>query len=336
MKGKKVLLVEDNEINQLVVTNFLKKLGAEIIIAENGKIAIDYVKEYKFNVVLMDLQMPVMGGLEATREIRKFLSNKDLPIIAMTAAVLEKDRDDSLLAGMDGFIAKPIDFKALQDIILKFKDQQINHNLNYIMENHSELNIFKDIINQKRLINLLESGLSINAILSITKGFANGHRNDNKKLDEFIAKNEVENAKRLFHTMAGISGNIGADKLYEISKKLENSENLFDDVESINKFRETLNNLISAIDIEIQKNISENINISENKLENNISLKEYLIYFKNKLESHEFISDDEEKQLKNYLKNINNSESYKSLFYFLENLDYENSLKIINELIKNI
>jgi signal transduction histidine kinase/CheY-like chemotaxis protein len=106
-KGKKILLVEDVEMNRMIVMGLLEDSGCEIIEAENGQIALNLIRENEYDLVLMDMQMPVMDGLTATREIRKF--NKDIPIIAMTANAFKEDAERCIAAGMNTHIAKPID-----------------------------------------------------------------------------------------------------------------------------------------------------------------------------------------------------------------------------------
>jgi len=114
-----VLLVEDNLVNQLVAKELLMSMKAQVMIAENGQKALDSLKENTFDVVLMDIQMPVMDGLTATEEIRKIERHQNLPIIAMTAHAREEDKQRSLAAGMNLHIAKPVTAKLLLTSILK-------------------------------------------------------------------------------------------------------------------------------------------------------------------------------------------------------------------------
>jgi PAS domain S-box-containing protein len=114
-----VLLVEDNLVNQLVAKELLMSLKAKVVIAENGQKALDSLGEHKFDVVLMDIQMPIMDGLTATQEIRKQEEYQSLPIIAMTAHAREEDKQRSLAAGMNLHIAKPVTAKILSTSILQ-------------------------------------------------------------------------------------------------------------------------------------------------------------------------------------------------------------------------
>jgi signal transduction histidine kinase/DNA-binding response OmpR family regulator len=118
--GAEILLVEDNELNQQVAREFLIKSGLQVTVANNGQEALDLVQQRHFDAVLMDLHMPVMDGLEATRCIRRLPVGGNLPIIAMTAAAMAQDRDASLAAGMNGHIAKPVDPQQLAAVLARW------------------------------------------------------------------------------------------------------------------------------------------------------------------------------------------------------------------------
>ena len=109
LTGKRVLLVEDNRVNQVLATHLLKKLGLLIDLANNGEEAIRQLQDAKYDIVLMDIQMPVMDGLEATRQIRRDARFATLPIVAMSAGVTLDEQEKCASAGMTGFIGKPID-----------------------------------------------------------------------------------------------------------------------------------------------------------------------------------------------------------------------------------
>jgi CheY-like chemotaxis protein len=107
----KLLIVEDDEVSKIVIENLASRKGWEVILAENGKEAIDAYREQGFNVVLMDVQMPIFDGYKATRVIRPLENQKGIhtPIIAMTAYALAGDREKCLESGMDDYLSKPID-----------------------------------------------------------------------------------------------------------------------------------------------------------------------------------------------------------------------------------
>ena len=122
LKGKKVLLVEDNELNREIAADILSEEGMIIETAEDGDVAVEIMKnaaEGQFDLILMDIQMPRMNGYEATKAIRALPDKKTAatPIVAMTANAFEEDRQNALAAGMNGHAAKPIDVSKLMKLL---------------------------------------------------------------------------------------------------------------------------------------------------------------------------------------------------------------------------
>lgn len=127
VKGKLILIVEDNPVNQLLATRILTKLGYEIEVAENGKIAVEKTKNKLFDVILMDLQMPDLDGFQATTIIRtKGNLNNQTPIIAMTAHVLPGEKERCIKSGMNNYISKPFATKELNALIMSYLEQSNN------------------------------------------------------------------------------------------------------------------------------------------------------------------------------------------------------------------
>lgn len=115
----RILLAEDNHVNQKLASRVLEKMGHSIKIAENGQIALDLFKNDAFDLILMDVMMPEMDGLTATRCIREMekIQNEHIPIIALTANAIKGDKEECLLAGMDGYVAKPLRINELKHVI---------------------------------------------------------------------------------------------------------------------------------------------------------------------------------------------------------------------------
>jgi PAS domain S-box-containing protein len=121
----RILLAEDNPVNQEVAVHLIERRGHSVIVAENGRQAIEALERHKFDLVLMDVQMPEIGGLEATRIIREKekASGQHLPIVAMTAHTMHGDREQCLEAGMDGYLAKPIDPKTFLQTVERISER---------------------------------------------------------------------------------------------------------------------------------------------------------------------------------------------------------------------
>ena len=119
-QGIHVLVVEDNVLNQRLMSNLLNKMGCTITIANNGQEAVDTVRTTSFDIILMDIQMPVMDGFASSRIIRNELKST-VPIIALTAHVFQDDKQNSMESGMNDFVTKPVDFKALKEKIMTWR-----------------------------------------------------------------------------------------------------------------------------------------------------------------------------------------------------------------------
>ena len=113
-----ILLVEDNKINQTIGTKLIKMLGSDVTVADNGQIAVDIIKNKTFDIIFMDMQMPVLNGIEATIKLREM--GVETPIIAMTANATTTDKDKCFSAGMNDFLSKPIVKQNIQDVLKKY------------------------------------------------------------------------------------------------------------------------------------------------------------------------------------------------------------------------
>ena len=123
-EGKRVLLVEDMEMNQILASTILNEMGCEVEIADNGSIAVEKVQRSHYDIILMDIQMPVMNGYEAAAAIRALLDEqfKKIPIIAMTANAFDEDKQRAIEAGMNGHLGKPIEIDKLRETLFKCFD----------------------------------------------------------------------------------------------------------------------------------------------------------------------------------------------------------------------
>jgi CheY-like chemotaxis protein len=118
---RRVLLVEDNPVNQAVAEGMLLTLGYEVVVAQHGQEALDRLDAEQFDLVFMDMQMPVLDGVATTREIRRREGTaRHTPIVAMTANAMANEREQCLAAGMDDHLAKPVRLQALQDALQRY------------------------------------------------------------------------------------------------------------------------------------------------------------------------------------------------------------------------
>ena len=244
--GSKLLLVEDNQINQEVAKEILAAAGFEIDICDNGAEALETVQGNHYDIVLMDIQMPIMDGLQATQAIRRLEGEfSDLPIIAMTAHALTEDTDKSFSAGMNGHITKPIE----PDLLLKEISRWLKATEKPVVK-HSDAvtpNAIPDVLPGIDI----EDGLTrLNGNWMIYKRILLSFRNKQfdaaDQLERFILQGEWDNAARLAHSLKGSCGNLGAMQLYKAAADMEQAcHNTDVDVNST--FFETLRNSLTEV-----------------------------------------------------------------------------------------
>jgi CheY-like chemotaxis protein len=116
----KILVAEDNPVNQMVIKAMLSSLGIVPHLVENGEMAVDIIKQQNFDLVLMDCQMPVMDGYRATALIRQFKTDKELPIIALTADVMPEDKAHAQAVGFNQHLAKPLELSKLSECLTQY------------------------------------------------------------------------------------------------------------------------------------------------------------------------------------------------------------------------
>ena len=261
--GRKLLLVEDNEINQQVANEILSEAGFDIDIRDNGEKAVNAVQEKDYDVVLMDIQMPVMDGLEAATKIRS-LGGKytSLPIIAMTAHALTGDSDKSLDAGMNAHITKPIN----PDYVLKIISDWIKPDSDSMKNKKPAAN--KDIGSVADFPELpginVEDGLNrmrgnSTAYKRILINFLNKQSNSAEKIDSHIKKYEWDEATHIAHSLKGSGGNIGAEQLHIDAAALEQACRAEDSAEAnslLPKLTSTLTEIIEGLTV--LNNIEDN------------------------------------------------------------------------------
>ncbi|WP_232821264.1 response regulator [Oceanimonas marisflavi] len=119
LAGCHVLLAEDNRLNQQLIVEYLGRVGVRVTLADNGRQAVEQVTRQPFDAILMDLQMPILDGLEATRQIRRLQHHHDVPIIALTASAMRSDRENSLESGMNTYVSKPVSSTELYQALME-------------------------------------------------------------------------------------------------------------------------------------------------------------------------------------------------------------------------
>ena len=226
-EGRKILVVEDNPLNRELIAELLLDAGAAVDSAGDGGEACRAVKRLKYDAVIMDLEMPGMDGLEASRNIRLDNGLAGLPIIAMTAHALEEDRRICLDAGMNDYLTKPIDEELLFTTLEKWIDVHTTPSAPALAKEPEEAVPFGDL-------NISLPGFDLNdahrrlkgkksLFLSLLNGFYHEYKNGLNELAGAIADREMKKAGRLAHTLKGMASNISASRLQEAASRLHDS-----------------------------------------------------------------------------------------------------------------
>ena len=197
LTGQRLLVAEDNTLNQEVIQQLLSQAGAKVIFADNGLAAVQAIENatLPFDAVLMDIQMPVMDGYEATRRIRDNPAFAELPIIALTAFALEEDRQKSLQAGMTGHITKPIDVDDLLEIL------GATIRKGPAMPETPPL----AIPGIKVDVALQLCGGDIHSLIKLLRAFIDQNGGDPTKARDLALAGDLEGAARLVHGMRGVA-----------------------------------------------------------------------------------------------------------------------------------
>ena len=220
LDGLRILLVEDNRINQEVAAELLRLRGATVTLAGNGAEALDLVRRSSFDAVLMDMQMPIMDGLEATINIREIYETDKLPIIAMTSAVMQDDRERCKAAGMVDFIAKPINPDELVIVLRKYLKLKTPVQCSEC-ENIGEAGGFPE----NSAIDIASALQRVNGnsqlLHSLLLRFSEDHGGAPAQLKLLLSEGKVGQALHLVHAIKGVAATLGAKKLAESAAVLE-------------------------------------------------------------------------------------------------------------------
>ncbi|MBO1928318.1 response regulator [Thiomicrorhabdus sp. 6S2-11] len=256
LNGMRVLLVEDNKINQELASVLLEKVGMTVFIVDNGQECLDFLQQSSassnIDCILMDMQMPVMDGVTATRAIREQDELRNLPIIAMTANAIVGVREECIEAGMNDYTTKPIDADQLYRVLSKYAPQNIAPASSKVQipccsDEQSNFSLM-DLPSFDTKSALVRMGENEQFYCKMLFAFWDEYHLASQLLREMIGSSAQlnEEAVRYLHTIKGLAATLGAEGLAQASKEfeivVENGEDLF-----------AINNLLEQFDSELHK-----------------------------------------------------------------------------------
>ena len=241
VRGAKILLAEDNEINQQIARELLEKVGVRVEIANNGCEAIAKVRDDNFDLILMDIRMPKMDGLMAAQKIRSMATTEDaaeerfasIPIVAMTAHAMNGDREKSLAAGMNDHITKPVDPNELYATLVRWIEPKKREDISSPVQFSATAPPAEKTSEQSPNLPESMAGIDIKEGLLRVAGNADVYRRILKKFrkdfqgfmeklqDAILQDGNFDRAASFVHTIKGVAGNIGANPLFQASSDLE-------------------------------------------------------------------------------------------------------------------
>jgi two-component system sensor histidine kinase/response regulator len=342
VKGARVLLVDDNEINQQVGQEILQQLGFQVDIASNGLEALQALEQAEYQLVFMDVQMPVMDGYEATRRIRMNPLWSQLPIIAITAHTLSTDREKSLQAGMNDQVNKPIDTDELIAVIRKYVKNKGRS------PDRGEL-ILSPAGNERQLPGIVYAeglarvGGNQKIYKKLLLQFAASNADTADKLRNALLSGDLQEASRLLHTVKGVAANIGANDLAAATSQLETAllgkSNKDRDL-LLEEFMTSLTVVMDGIKAleEVLEVVSNNTTVQERAMTrvDSEGLQIHLINLAQMLESGSVESVKHLKILESYLSNTSFQKKFEQLQHDVEIFDMDNALIKLKELASDL
>ncbi|WP_422452286.1 transporter substrate-binding domain-containing protein [Endozoicomonas sp. ALC066] len=250
-----ILLVEDNEINQQVARELLEGMGLKVTLADNGQEAVDILESKAFDLVFMDIQMPLMDGYQATRVIRRNSGDKNLPIVAMTAHAMTGDRERCLQMGMNDHISKPLNPAELQEMVGRWLQvPERGKSSSLAAKDASEQKAFAEDLEKLEGIHL-HNGLNrvrgnVDLYRQLLVNFYLDQREDLQKLLNCLDKRDWQGARFIVHGIKGAGGSLGAEQLHITAARLEAALRNRDELPSkalIESFEHAFNKVMESL-----------------------------------------------------------------------------------------
>ncbi|OYY74071.1 MAG: hypothetical protein B7Y40_06550 [Gammaproteobacteria bacterium 28-57-27] len=252
--GGRILLAEDNLINQEVAVELLTSAGLKVDVANDGREALEKARVGGYDLVLMDIQMPHMDGLEATRAIRQLPALANLPILAMTANAFDEDRARCLAAGMNDFVAKPVDPQQLFGALLRWLPGVALA----VPADAAETGVGLPIIaGLDTTLGLRTLNGNVTAYTCLLRRYAASHAGDMTQLRERMSEGAWDEARRIAHTLKGVSGNLGATTVQHLAAELETAIKNGGDVAQIETLAGTVDDELQRLAVAILATLPE-------------------------------------------------------------------------------
>ena len=349
-----VLIVDDNDINQQVAWGLLNDIGIKADIANNGKEAFDAVLKKKYNIVFMDLEMPVMNGIDTIKLIRDNELTKDINIVAMTAHSKNESIDELNEINVYDFISKPIDANDFYKLIEKFSgissELIIQDSLKNNKENENVEKTLDDFVVSQKTNNVIDIEAALKKLfgkkllfLDLLNRFSKEHSGIVQSIKDAFENNDIELAERLSHTLKGLAGFLAASALEDAARKIEiafkNRE-----ISLINKLLIHLQNTFTPVLDNVKRIIDKENNHIEQKTSENsmtkLEIQEKYINLFNLIKDFDSdaidIMNEIEEPVKNILKSQDDIDKWKEICINTNKYDFTAALNIMEQFAKDL
>lgn len=329
LKGARILVAEDNAINQQVVQEFLTLSGMEVRIANHGQEALDLLQQQDFDAVLMDVHMPLMGGVEATQKIRAQEKFSTLPIIAITAGVTQEERNNCQASGMNDFIAKPVNPETLLTTLNRWiRPGQPSAPQSLPMVNEPGTNTLTlpgfDFANLTKMLGNNQA-LMTELLVDFSREMAGIPKEIRIKLET----GDTASARDLAHKIKGAAGNLGATELHATASRLEAGLKLGHvDMPAMHEFEEAFERSMQAI-----ASLRSQMTKTPTRSGNHVALVMAAQKLERQLEDHDFIHPQSLNEIQAHLPD-DKLDLFERLQRHIKNIRYAEARQVLQQIME--
>ncbi len=344
IQGARILLVDDNSINRQVAVEYLEDVGLIVKTVTNGNECLAALNHEHFDLVLMDIQMPEMDGLEATRRIRQDRQYRDLPIIAMTAHAMSGDREKSIAAGMNEHITKPIEQNLLYQILGQWipdkeSRKEFPARSRRTTSRDNEIGTLPPMagINQEEALKVLNGKHQL--FLTMLYDFKKSYSNLPTLMRELSGANRWDLIQESAHTIKGVAGYVGAALLMEKSDKLEQAlknGQREDATALLVPFIDETDRILSSLSLlpaqEMKKNVQSHQG-TQVELENLPNLEKQILKLIMQLEQGELAAEEQFEKIRGKLFRLGIEDKLLVIAEQIDDIDYEQAAVSVREIL---
>jgi len=335
IRGAKILLVEDHKLNQLVASETLEGEGFWVDIADNGSIAVDMVKDKEYDVVLMDLQMPIMDGYEATIEIRKN-GYLDIPIIALSADAMLGTKEQVIEAGMNDYATKPINIKELFGTLVKWvvQKERVLYVQGEVTCEADGQSLFEKLpsFNVGQALERLSGKQEL--YIDILMKFRKNYLDFITSIRYLILQDDIETLQGKIHMLKGVAGNLGVKDISFLAEVLENKLKKKEEILGSMELVSLTDKLETAMK-EISDLETRNEEVCENEV-SSVDIFKELINIRKLLSSYDAEVGEKMKFIKSALCYLGYSKEFDIMREYIANYDYDQALEICETLCNDL